>query len=103
MKACVVEIVSEKVNSRSGTNERGFWSVRSQEAFLHQGGAYPLPFELQLPENVPGYAPGRYMFGEGAYRAGRYGLEFSRQISLVSLAEVSAELATSVPSKVRAA
>lgn len=100
MKPAVVEIVSDKVESRSGTNERGFWSIRSQDAFLHQGDPYPLPFKLQLPDGVSAYSPGRYVFGAGAFRLGRYGLELSRSPSLVPAAEAVSDLSSS---KVRAA
>jgi len=82
-----VEIVSSDVNKREGRNEGGHWISRTQEAFVHQGGPYPTPFTLRLDENQLPYQPGRYLFGPGSFRIGKWGLELSRELSLVPLGD----------------
>lgn len=80
-----VEIVSANVDTRSGRNENGPWMSRTQEAFCHQGGAYPTPFTLRLDETQAAFQPGKYVFGK-CYRLGKYGIELNaREIDLVPL------------------
>lgn len=80
-----IEVVSVDVVKREGRNEGGHWMSRTQEAFMHQGGAYPTPFTIRLDENQMPFQPGKYVLGFGSYRLGKYGLELSRELNLVPL------------------
>lgn len=87
-----VEIVSSDVVKREGRNEGGHWISRTQEAFVHQGGPYPTPFSLRLDENQLPYSPGKYVLGPGSFRLGKWGLELSRELSLVPVADALKKL-----------
>jgi len=83
----IIEVMSDKVDERSGRNERGFWSIRRQEVYVNTGKQYPEPFEIALEDGQPPYKPGKYILGLGAFQRGKYGLELTRNIPLVSLAD----------------
>ncbi len=60
----VVEIVEPEIEVRTVNGKRGDFQVRSQAGYLHGLGAYPERLEVTLPDNHPGYAPGRYDIDE---------------------------------------
>jgi hypothetical protein len=49
--------------------------VAKQNAYLHSGRAYPLPFTVKVPEAGP-YRPGRYLFAGEVFKTGEYGLDY---------------------------
>src|SRR5699024_3199460 len=88
-----VEIASDAVDFREGRNDNGYWSVRRQKGFMHQGGPYPDPFEITLDEKQPPYAAGNYILAGGSFRNGKYGgLEFNRNVQLIPVADAIADL-----------
>lgn len=46
-----------------------------QNAYLHSGKAYPLPFTVKVPESGP-YKPGRYLMTGEVFKTGEYGLDY---------------------------
>ncbi|PZP59147.1 MAG: helix-destabilizing protein [Pseudoxanthomonas spadix] len=82
-----IEIVSMEVRKFSGTSKQGKpFTLYQQEAYLHNGHAYPDRFEWSLGANADGsqrdptYAPGFYVLAPGAIQVNReFGaLEISR-------------------------
>lgn len=46
-----------------------------QNAYLHSGKAYPLPFMVKVPDAGP-YKPGRYLMTGEVFKTGEYGLDY---------------------------
>lgn len=81
------------VIAKSGSNDKGAWSLRQQQAYLfEQGKPYPTPFLARVPDDLPaGYDTGKdYIFAPGSFVAdergnlslSRYGLAFIAKPSL---------------------
>lgn len=69
-----IEITSAKVQTISGTNERGDWAMRIQQGYLHTPGEkYPERFEFILNRDQQPYAPGMYKLGREALSIDRRG------------------------------
>jgi hypothetical protein len=87
-----VEITSDEIDFREGRNDNGYWSVRRQKAFMHQGEPYPTPFEVALEEKQQPYNPGKYVLAGGSFRLGKYGLELGRNVKLLPVSDALAKL-----------
>lgn len=92
MKMPFIEIMSEDVEERQGRNDNGFWMVRRQQAYLHQGEPYPQPFNIYLKETDRPYRPGKYVFGGGSFVNIKGNWSFSRQVSLIPMSEALSEM-----------
>ncbi|MBX8803316.1 hypothetical protein HBA92_21560 [Ochrobactrum sp. MR28] len=89
-----VEILNDDVEERSGRNERGLWSVRRQQAYLHQGAPYPEPFPIFLTEEMKPYKAGKYLFAGGAFVNMKGVWSFGRNAALIPFADAMHELKT---------
>lgn len=89
----IIEVMSDKVDERSGRNERGFWSIRRQEVYVNTGKQYPEPFDITLEDGQAPYKPGKYILGLGAFQRGKYGLELVRNLPLISLSDAQKDIA----------
>ena len=77
MSSIRIEVVDGKVETREGKIKSGprageDYSIRTQEAYVHNGHAYPQRFKLQLPSNVTGYMPGFYTLAPESFLVGDY-------------------------------
>lgn len=67
------EVTSTDINVKSGTNGRGPWSIREQEAFMFKGDErYPEKIVLALDDNAAPYPVGNYELDEKSLYAGKY-------------------------------
>ncbi len=72
------------------TGEKKTMDKDLQQAYLHTGGQYPLPFKIQLQDRNKPYAIGEYTLSTESFRVGKYGdLETSRHLKLIPLAPAS--------------
>lgn len=55
-----IQIDSNEVQSRTGTNARGPWELRTQVGYADMGKRYPSEIKLRLKDGQPAYAPGEY-------------------------------------------
>lgn len=73
------------------TDQRtGMTSIRpgKQNAYLHQGAAYPTPFKINVDDRTGPLRPGRYALAGNPFQPGQFGLDFrSNKIELVPLEE----------------
>lgn len=89
MSGIKIEVVDGKVETREGKIKSGArqgedYRIRTQEAYIHNGHAYPQRFKLQLPDNVTGYMPGFYSLAPESFTVGDYEqLGLSRSLVLV--------------------
>lgn len=90
----IIEVMSDKVDERSGRNERGFWSIRRQEVYVNTGKQYPEAFEITLEDGQAPYKPGKYILGLGSFQRGKYGLELVRNLPLISLSDAQKDIAS---------
>lgn len=67
--------------------------ISKQNAYLHAGMRYPVPFKVIVPESGP-YRPGCYLLAGETFKPGEWdGLKFSdRNLELVPIADALAEL-----------
>lgn len=76
MSKVYIEVLDTKVESRSGENARGSWSMHEQTAFLHTGEQYPARITLTLRKDRAGtpWPEGKYEidFAASLY-VGQYG------------------------------
>jgi len=64
-----VEIKSEVLSFlRNGTNGKTYGK---QDAALHDGGDFPLPFQISVEQGKQ-YKPGRYKFGRGSFGTNKF-------------------------------
>lgn len=90
-----VEVVSGAVEIRKGTSKKTgeAYEMRQQEAYLHNGHAYPDRFPLDVPKDsdrnfLAPYAPGFYTLTPDSVGVGDYGLEIKKfDMKLVRLPE----------------
>lgn len=63
-------------------------AIAKQNAYLHTGARYPIPFKTIVPDSGP-YRPGMYLLGGDVFKPGEYdGLKFyDRALELVSVAD----------------
>lgn len=67
------EVTSNNVEVKSGTNGRGPWQIREQEAFMFRGDdKYPEKVVVTLDDNAQPYQPGFYELDEKSLYAGKY-------------------------------
>lgn len=76
--------------------------IARQNAYMHQGLAYPLPFKVKVPESGP-YRPGRYLIAGEVFKTGQYGLDYrGADVALVPF-EDAAKFIAQKPASVAAA
>lgn len=69
----VIEVVSTHVETRSGTSKQGrAYTINEQEAYLHNGNAYPVKIKINLENGQPAYQPGNYNLHPSSFYADRY-------------------------------
>lgn len=70
---CFVEVPSNHVDELRGTAKGSGrpYCIRRQEAYIHNGGAYPEKFKLPLGETQTAYEPGRYLIAQGSFERDR--------------------------------
>lgn len=70
-------------------------AIAKQNAYLHTGARYPVPFKTIVPETGP-YRPGLYLMGGDVFKPGEYdGLKFfDRALELVPVQEALRALNT---------
>lgn len=91
-----VEVQSNIVEERGGTIRKGDrvgerWSMRQQEAWLHNGRVYPERFVIALADTQAPYPPGRYELAPSSIEVGEYSkLQFARELQLLKLTEPKA-------------
>lgn len=93
-----VEVTDEPIiPGRSGTNERGAWTIPPKHpCWLHQGDRYPVRIELPVPE-AGRPRPGFYLLAGTPFKVGanggRVNIQFDdRAIQLVSVDDLLAIL-----------
>lgn len=55
-----ITIDSSEVQSRTGTNARGPWELRTQTGYADMGKRYPSEIKLRLKDGAAPYQPGEY-------------------------------------------
>lgn len=55
-----ITIDSSEVQSRTGTNARGPWELRTQTGYADMGKRYPSEIKLRLKDGSAAYQPGEY-------------------------------------------
>ena len=55
-----ITIDSADVQSRTGTNARGAWELRTQTGYADMGKRYPSEVKLRLKDGQGAYPPGEY-------------------------------------------
>jgi hypothetical protein len=93
-----VEITSEPVVQGNPIQDKttGYMKpgIARQNAYLHQGLAYPLPFKVKVPESGP-YKPGRYLMSGEVFKTGQYGLDYrGADLALVAFEDAAKLIAT---------
>jgi hypothetical protein len=69
----VIEVVSTHVETRSGTSKQGrAYTINEQEAYLHNGNAYPVKIKINLENGQPAYQPGNYNLHPSSFYSDRY-------------------------------
>ncbi|EEZ3328787.1 hypothetical protein D1O90_004951 [Escherichia coli] len=67
------EVTSAEVEVKSGTNARGPWQIREQEAHMFKGDdKYPEKVVLALDDGQAPYLPGVYELDEKSLWVGKY-------------------------------
>lgn len=100
-----IEVVSTHIETIKGTSKAGnAYTVHKQEAYLHNGHAYPERFEVSVPEvdgKPAAYEPGFYEPTQASIVVGDYkSLEFSRfDFKLVRLPDAPAKPAGKADAK----
>ena len=72
----VIEIKSQEVKVRQGTSKRTgeIFNIPEQEAWIHNGKAYPERIKLTMPRGQNhGYPPGRYTISPDSFYPDRFG------------------------------
>ena len=72
-----IEITDGHVETREGKIKSGArqgeqYRIRTQEAYIHNGHAYPARFKLSLPDDLAGYAPGFYTLAPESFGVGEF-------------------------------
>lgn len=68
-----IEIDSDQIDERRGTNEKGDWSIRSQKAYAHlPGNKYPSETSITLDRNQEAYSKGVYTLDPSSIILGNY-------------------------------
>lgn len=71
--AIKVKVTSADIEVKSGTNARGPWSIREQEAFMFKSGdEFPEKIVLVLDNNAQPYEPGVYELDEKSIFVGKF-------------------------------
>lgn len=85
-----IQIISDKVEERGGTIQRGErkgeeYHIRNQEAYVHNGHAFPERFTISLGPERPAYLPGMYYVDPACIEVGDYdALRFGRSLQLMN-------------------
>lgn len=95
-KAIFVEFAQGDTLERISWNDRKTGEAKTktkQPAYLHGGGAYPIPFKVEIDENGP-FRAGLYMLAGDAFKIGDFeALEFKdRNFKLIPLDEALGQL-----------
>ena len=75
-----IEITTDPVQTgKPRQNAAGFMEAGKtrQNAYLHQGTAYPLPFKIAVDDREGPLRPGFYLIGGECFRTGQYGPELT--------------------------
>lgn len=97
-----VEITDEPVSVGRPYQDKSTGMMRpaisKQNAYLHSGKSYPVPFKVIVPDSGP-YRPGRYLLAGDVFKPGEYdGLKFfDRTLQLIPLEVALRSLVSSVP------
>lgn len=84
-----IEVTDGKIETREGTIKSGpragqQYKIRTQEAYAHNGHAYPARFKLSLPDDVAGYSPGFYTIAPDSFVVGDFdSLGLARSLRLL--------------------
>ncbi|PHK28015.1 hypothetical protein VF14_35420 [Nostoc linckia z18] len=101
-----VEITAEPVIQGNPIQDKqtGYMKpgIARQNAYMHQGLAYPLPFKVKVPESGP-YRPGRYLITGEVFKTGQYGLDYRGADLALTSFEDAAKLIAQKPASVAAA
>ncbi|AXB79776.1 hypothetical protein [Novosphingobium sp. P6W] len=89
-----VEITPEAIIPGKSYQDKATGMMRpaqaKQNAYLHSGKAYPLPFMVKVPESGP-YKPGRYLMTGEVFKTGEYGLDYrGSELQLCSFDDAAA-------------
>ena len=69
-----IEIDSPDVDVRSGTSKNGQpYSIRNQNAWLHNGKKYPTEFKVRLQDGQVAYPVGKYTVDPSSFYVDQYG------------------------------
>ena len=85
-----IQVISDAVEERGGTIQRGErkgeeYHIRNQEAYVHNGHAFPERFTISLGQDRPAYAPGMYYIDPACIEVGDYdALRFARSLQLMN-------------------
>lgn len=82
--------------TRSGTNERGPWSMTTQTAYLFFDERNQLVFQLSLPKGQGAYPPGDYELSAASIVRDKYGELSLGRIAIVAPPSVRAAADASV-------
>jgi len=68
-----IKVTSTDIEIKSGTNARGPWEIREQEAYMFKSGdEFPEKIILALDTNMPPYDPGMYELDEKSIYVGKF-------------------------------
>ena len=76
-----------QINSRIVNGKNGQRTIHEQQAYYHNGGAYPMPFKLSIRTPADAYPSGEYTLHPDSFTTNQYGnLELNRfEMRLVPL------------------
>ena len=78
MKIEIFEIKTRSIAIK-GKDGKADRTIYKQEAFMYNGGRFPVPFEVGIPEPREAYAPGLYDFTPDSYKVDEYkGVSFDK-------------------------
>lgn len=68
-----------QIQTRTVNGKNGSRTIHEQQAYLHTGAAYPVPFKLSLRNAADAYPSGKYTLDPSSFQVNQFGgLELNR-------------------------
>lgn len=68
-----------QIQTRSVNGKNGQRTIHEQQAYLHTGAAYPIPFKLSIRNAAEAYPSGKYTLHPSSFQVNQFGgLELNR-------------------------
>jgi hypothetical protein len=74
MTVKIESVSTDEIKTISGTNDRGAYSFRVQQLYLHSGSShYPLPFKMNHYGDTPNVPPGKHELTDDSFYVDKAG------------------------------